>query len=133
MSFLSKFSKKDVDMTVGSMWDKILIFAIPVALSALMQQFFHSIDMAVVGKFVGQNELGAVGSNNSIINFLINFFMGLSAGSSVIIAQLLGANKLKTANKAVHTSLTMQPRKRLRIFSETNILIWFLVQEKIFR
>lgn len=97
--------KKEMDMLNGPMWKNILIFAIPIALTTLMQQLFHSADMAVVGRFCGENELAAVGSNNAIINLLVNLFMGFSAGSNVVIAQLLGGKKLKTANKAVHTSL----------------------------
>lgn len=97
--------KKEMDMLNGPMWKNILIFAIPIALTTLMQQLFHSVDMAVVGRFCGENELAAVGSNNSIINLIVNLFMGFSAGSNVIIAQLLGGGKLKDANKAVHTSI----------------------------
>lgn len=105
MSDLAVRKSKDMDMTSGPLWNKILIFAIPLALTTLMQQLFHSMDMAVIGRFEGQNELAAVGSNNSIINFLVNMFMGFSAGSNVVIAQLLGAGKLKTAKKAICTSL----------------------------
>lgn len=105
MAMPKQKSKKDMDMVNGPLWNKILIFALPIALTALMQQLFHSADMAVVGKFTGKNELAAVGSNGPIINLLVNIFMGFSAGSNVVIAQLLGAGKIKTANKAIHTSL----------------------------
>jgi len=99
--------KKDMDMINGSLWNKILIFAIPIAVSALMQQLFHSADMAVIGQFAGKNELAAVGSNNSIINLLINIFMGFSAGSNVVIAQFIGAGKTDLAKKSVATSLVI--------------------------
>lgn len=105
MSDLAVRKDKDMDMTNGPLWNKILLFAIPLALTTLMQQLFHSMDMAVIGRFEGQNELAAVGSNNSVINFLVNMFMGFSAGSNVVIAQLLGGGKLKTAKKAICTSL----------------------------
>lgn len=99
--------KKDMDMTNGPMWKNILLFAIPLALTTLVQQLFHSVDMAVVGRFCGDSELAAVGSNNSIINLLVNMFVGFSAGSNVVIGQLLGGNKIKTAKKAMYTSLVI--------------------------
>ena len=105
MSDIAVRKSKDMDMTSGPLWNKILLFAIPLALTTLMQQLFHSMDMAVIGRFEGQNELAAVGSNNAIINFLVNMFMGFSAGSNVVIAQLLGGSKIKLAKKAICTSL----------------------------
>ena len=105
MSDTAVRKSKDMDMTSGPLWNKILLFAIPLALTTLMQQLFHSMDMAVIGRFEGQNELAAVGSNNAIINFLVNMFMGFSAGSNVVIAQLLGGSKIKLAKKAICTSL----------------------------
>ena len=99
--------KKDMDMLHGPMWKNILLFALPMAASSIMQQLFHSVDMAVVGRFCGPNELAAVGSNSSIINLLVNMFLGFSAGANVVIGQLIGAGKLKTAKKAVGTSLVI--------------------------
>ena len=107
MSDIAVRKSKDMDMTSGPLWNKILLFAIPLALTTLMQQLFHSVDMAVIGRFEGQNELAAVGGNNAIINFLVNMFMGFSAGSNVVIAQLLGGSKIKLAKKAVATSLAI--------------------------
>ncbi len=98
---------KDMDMTNGKLWNKIIIFALPIALSGMLQQLFHSVDMAVVGKFVGNSELAAVGSNGSIINVLVNFFMGLTVGANVIIAQAIGAGNKELATKSVSTSIFM--------------------------
>ena len=97
--------KEPMDMTHGPMWKNILLLAIPLALTTLVQQFFHSVDMAVVGRFCGYFELAAVGSNGSIISLLVNLFIGFSAGSNVVIAQLIGGKRMKTARKAVHVSL----------------------------
>ena len=101
---MSKF-KKEIDMLQGPMIGNILRFALPIALATIVQQLFHSVDMAVIGMCEGQNELAAVGSNSSLVNLIINLFMGFASGSNVIIGQLLGAGKKKLANKAVHTSL----------------------------
>lgn len=100
-------NKKEMDMLHGPMWKNILAFAIPLALTSIMQQLFHSVDTAVVGKFCGPNELAAVGSNGSIINLLVNMFMGFSAGANVVIAQFIGAKKNEEAKKAVGTSLSI--------------------------
>ncbi len=102
-----KFMKKDVDMTNGTLWNKMIVFAIPIALAALMQQLFVSVDMAVVGKFVGSAELAAVGGNNVIIHLLVNLFMGLSVGSNVVISRFIGAGNTGAAKKGVSTSLSL--------------------------
>jgi len=104
---MAKFIKKDVDMINGTLWNKMIMFAIPIALAALMQQLFVSIDMAVVGKFVGSAELAAVGGNNVIIHLIVNLFMGLSVGSNVVISRFIGAGNTDGARKSVSTSLML--------------------------
>lgn len=69
-------SKKDMDLLHGSLWDKILIFALPLAASSILQQLFNSADVAVVGRFAGKQALAAVGSNGAVINLLVNIFIG---------------------------------------------------------
>ena len=66
--------KKEIDMTHGSLFDKIVIFAIPLALSSALQQLFNSADIAVVGRFAGREALAAVGANGPLINLIINIF-----------------------------------------------------------
>lgn len=100
-----KTSAKDMDMLHGSMWDKILKFALPLAASSMLQQLFNSADVAVVGRFAGSRALAAVGSNGPIINLLINIFVGLSVGSNVVIARYIGQNKKSKISSAVHTSM----------------------------
>lgn len=92
-------------MTEGSLADKIFFFALPLAASSILQQLFNSADVAVVGNFAGSNALGAVGANGSVINLLVNTFVGISIGSNVVIATLIGQNKEKKAKQAVHTSM----------------------------
>ncbi len=102
-----KISRKNMDMLSGSMWDKILMFAIPLAASSMLQQLFNSADIAVVGRFAGSNALAAVGSNGPIINLLINIFVGLSVGANVVVAKYIGQQKKEKVNAAVHTSMLM--------------------------
>ena len=79
--------KKEKNLTEGSLWNKILIFAIPLALSSMLQQLFNSADVAVVGRFADKNALAAVGSNGPIINLMVNLFVGLSVGANVVISR----------------------------------------------
>ncbi|MCR4730872.1 MAG: MATE family efflux transporter [Saccharofermentans sp.] len=95
-------------MTEGSLWNKILGFAFPLAMTGILQQAFNAADIAVVGNFTG--ELGeacmaAVGANTPIINFIINGFLGISLGTNVVIANAVGSKDNETVQKAVHTSM----------------------------
>lgn len=98
-------SKKDMDLLHGSLWDKILIFALPLAASSILQQLFNSADVAVVGRFAGKQALAAVGSNGAVINLLVNIFIGLSVGANVIIARYIGLKNEQKVQKAVHTAI----------------------------
>lgn len=78
-----KGNSKEIDMLHGPLLKKILVFALPLALSSMMQQLFNSIDVAVVGHFASREALAAVGSNGPVINLLINLFIGVSMGATV--------------------------------------------------
>lgn len=107
MEISQQSSKKEMDMRQGRLWTKILIFALPLAASSILQQLFNSADMAVVGRFAGSNALAAVGSNSSFINLLINLFVGLSVGANVIIARYLGEGDDEKASRASHTAVVI--------------------------
>lgn len=94
-----------MDMQKGSLWDKILWYAIPLALTGILQQLFNAADIAVVGRFVGANAMAAVGSNTPLINLLLNLFVGISLGTNVVIANAIGRKDADTVRKAVHTSV----------------------------
>ncbi|MBE7019837.1 MAG: MATE family efflux transporter [Ruminococcaceae bacterium] len=105
---MNKTKTKDkAYMLSGSLWKGIILFAVPVSLTALLQQLFHSVDMMVVGSYCGPNELAAVGSNNAIINLLVNIFMGLSIGANVVIGHLIGEENPEKARNAMHTSIAL--------------------------
>lgn len=82
--------KNTIDMTHGTLWNKLLIFALPLAASSILQQLFNSVDTAVVGRFASSRALAAVGSNSSLIALMINLFIGISLGSNVIISRYIG-------------------------------------------
>lgn len=94
-----------IDMLHGSMMKKILLFAMPLAASSILQQLFNAADAAVVGRFAGSESLAAVGATSSAINLLINIFVGLSVGANVVIANYVGQGKKEKIHDAVHTSL----------------------------
>lgn len=96
---------EDMDMLNGGILRKVLVFALPLALSSMLQQLFNSADTAVVGRFAGSQALAAVGSNQVVINLLINIFVGLSVGANVTVAKYYGKGDKKSVSHAVHTSI----------------------------
>ena len=96
-----------IDMCSGPLASKILLFAVPLIASSLLQLLFNAADVVVVGKFAGKEALAAVGSNTSLINLLINLFVGLSVGANVVVARDLGAGRNDRVRKDVHTTITL--------------------------
>lgn len=96
-----------IDMCDGSIADKILMFALPLMASSVLQLLFNAADVVVVGRFAGKEALAAVGSNTSLINLMINLFVGLSVGTNVVVARDLGAGRHDTVKRSVHTSVTV--------------------------
>ena len=105
--YLMQKEKKanSMDMIHGSLWNKILLFALPLAASSILQQLFNSVDTAVVGRFASSQALAAVGSNSSLISLMINLFLGVSLGSNVVIAHYIGQGSGKNIKVAVHTAM----------------------------
>jgi putative MATE family efflux protein len=100
-------SKHEMDMTKGSLFGQILIFAVPIMAMNLLQLLFNAADMVVVGRFSGSEALAAVGATGSLINLIVNVFMGLSVGTSVVVAQDYGAGKPQPISRSVHTSIAV--------------------------
>ncbi len=94
-----------MDMCEGAVMPKMLKFAVPLMLSSILQLLFNAADVVVVGKFAGDNALAAVGCTGSLINLLINLFMGLSVGANVMVARHFGAKQEDKLKKSVHTSM----------------------------
>ena len=93
----------EIDMLNGPLFKKILLFALPLAASSLLQELFNSVDVAVVGHFVGSEALAAVGSNAPVIGLLINLFMGVSMGACAVISNHIGQNDDNSIRKAIST------------------------------
>lgn len=108
MTFLEAAKeKREVDMLHGSLVNKMILFALPLAASSVLQQLFNSADVAVVGRFAGSDALAAVGANSSVITLLVGFFSGLSIGANVLIASFLGREKEREVERAVHTAIVL--------------------------
>lgn len=107
VNIVNKKRDKQIDMLNGSLLDKILLFALPLAASSILQQLFNSVDVAVVGKFASSQAQAAVGCNGSVINLILNLFVGISVGANVVIARYIGANKKERIKNAVHTSMVV--------------------------
>ena len=96
-----------MDMTHGPLAGKILRFAVPLALSSILQQLFNAADLAVVGRFANSQAMAAVGSNASVISLLISLFIGLSVGANVVVGNLIGAGRREKLPDAVHTIIAV--------------------------
>lgn len=96
-----------MDMINGSLGDKIIKYALPLAVTGVLQQLFNAADLAVVGQFSGKEAMAAVGGNAPVIGLLVNLFVGISLGSNVIIARSIGQGDRETITKTVHTSVVM--------------------------
>jgi len=94
-----------IDMTEGSIINKLIRFSLPLVFSSFLQVLFNAVDVIVVGRFAGDDALAAVGATSSLINLLVNLFMGLSIGTNVVAAHYFGAKKSKELKDTVHTAM----------------------------
>ena len=102
-----KTTKNELDMTHGPLAKKIFTFAVPLALSSMLQQLFNAADLAVVGRFTNPQAMAAVGSNASVISLLVSLFIGLSVGANVVVGNLIGAGRREKLSDAVHTIIAV--------------------------
>lgn len=98
---------KNVDMINGPFSRNMLKFALPLMFTGLLQLLYNTADTAIVGKFAGEEALAAVGSTGSLINLIINLFVGMSMGSGVMAARYLGANDKNRVHRCVHTAMSI--------------------------
>lgn len=102
------FGKRlQIDMLHGPIIGPMILFALPLAMTGVLQQLFNTADVLVLGQFVSTEALAAVGNNSPIIGLLVNLFMGVSLGANVVIARFIGAHDLKETIRAVHTSFLL--------------------------
>ena len=103
-----KNRRENMNLTEGSVWQKLLVFFLPIAAGTIIQQLYNAVDGLIVGRFVGTNALAAVGGSSAqIINVLVGFFVAMTAGSSVIIGQIYGAGRREDLNRAIGSAVTV--------------------------
>ena len=96
-----------VDMTEGAPWKKIVAFAVPMLIGNIAQQLYNTVDSIVVGRYVGDNALAAVGSAGPILNLLLVLFVGISVGAGIMVSQYFGAKQREELSKTIGTSITL--------------------------
>lgn len=89
----------------GVLWKNILIFALPLAMTNIVQQLFNSVDVAVVGQFCGSEALAAVGSTGCVVNLCITIFSGLAIGANVVLSRMIGENRKGELKRAITTAM----------------------------
>lgn len=99
-------SEKGIDMLHGSIYDKILLFAIPLVITGMLQQLFTATDVAIVGQFAGKEAMAGVGSNGPVVGLFVNLFIGISNGANVIIARYVGMGDKKRVSLGVHSAIS---------------------------
>lgn len=106
MGLLKKFIEP-VDMTEGSPWQKIVLFAVPMLVGNIAQQLYNTVDSVVVGNYVGDNALAAVGSAGPILNLLIVLFVGISVGAGIMVSQYFGARDREKLSTTIGNCITL--------------------------
>lgn len=97
----------EIDMTTGPLIPKILAFSLPLMLSGILKLLFNAADIIVVGQFTSAQAMAAVGSTGSLNNLIVNIFLGLSIGSSVLMARFYGAKSKENIHTLIHTSILL--------------------------
>lgn len=97
--------KGNHDLTEGVVWKKVFFFAMPILWGILLQSLYTTVDAIIIGRFAGKEALAAIESVFTITKLPVNFFVGLSSGATIIIAQYFGAKKMKELSNACHTAL----------------------------
>jgi len=99
--------RRDVNLLEGPILKNVLLFAIPIMFSSILQLLFNAADVIVVGQFAGQTELAAVGSTGSTVNLIVNLCIGLSIGTNVVVARYIGEQNTEGIRRTVHTSILL--------------------------
>lgn len=133
---MEKSKKYEIDMCSGSIFKKMLLFALPLMCSSILQLLFNAADIVVVGRFAGDHALAAVGSNTALINLLTNLFVGLSIGTNVLVAQYYGAKKEQELKETVHTSMMLSVYSGILltivgVITARQILIWMQAPSEV--
>lgn len=103
--FKELFAPKD--LTTGTPWKRIVMFTIPMLLGNIAQQFYNTADSIIVGKYVGDNALAAVGSSSPVLNLLLVLFVGISVGAGIMVSQFYGAKDKERLSRTIGICMTL--------------------------
>ncbi len=98
---------KSINMTEGNLYKKLWLYSIPLIFAGLLQLLYSACDLIVCGMFGSEHSVGAIGSTNSIINLLVNFFIGLSIGANVLMSRAFGSNDKEKGERIAYTSMCL--------------------------
>lgn len=96
-----------IDMTVGTPWKSIVRFSLPMLIGNIAQQLYNTVDSIVVGKYIGDNALSAVGSSGPILNMLLVLFIGISTGAGVMVSQYFGSRSRDSLSHTIGSAITV--------------------------
>ena len=97
--------RAEMDLTTGSIFKKLFIYAVPFIFTNILQILFNAADVTVIGIFVGDDAVAAVGANTSLSTLVTALFIGLSIGANIVLARYVGAQDMESARKTVGTSV----------------------------
>lgn len=131
-----KSASYEIDMCNGPILKKMILFAVPLMCSSVLQLLFNAADIVVVGRFAGDNSLAAVGSTSPLINLLTNLFVGLSVGVNVLVSRYYGAKQDRELSETVHTAMAVSVLCGLVLtvigfFGVKQILHWMQTPEEV--
>ena len=132
MSLLKKLFEP-VDMTEGSPWQKIVLFTVPMLVGNIAQQLYNTVDSVVVGNYVGDNALAAVGSAGPILNLLIVLFVGISVGAGIMVSQYFGARQKENLSRTIGNCITLTASGAVRDARIHYRLVPFLFTDIVYR
>ena len=112
-----------VDMTEGRPWEKILLFTFPMLLGNIAQQLYNTVDSVVVGKYIGDNALAAVGSSTPILNLILVLFIGISMGASIMVSQYYGSRDRENLSRTIGSTITLTAASALILMAGGAALI----------
>ena len=95
------------DMTRGSVWKNLILFAISLLLGSLVQQLYNTVDLIFAGNFIDKSASAAIGTSGMLVNCLVGFFGGMSVGSGVVISQIFGSGDIRKLKKAIHNAMAL--------------------------
>lgn len=112
-----------VDMTEGSCWKQIVLFSIPMLIGNIAQQLYNTVDSIVVGRYVGDNALAAVGSASPILNLLLVLFIGISVGAGIMVSQYFGAKQREELSGTIGNCITLTAAASLLVMAVTPFIV----------